>query len=54
VFLQAYERGVAAIEPLADLVSFYQGTSRVFETPVLAVTDGLDSICRAKDWELEP
>jgi VWFA-related protein len=47
VFLQAYERGVAAIEPLAGFVSFYQGGSKVFETPVLAVTDGLDPKSKA-------
>jgi len=47
VFLQAYEHGVAAIEPLAGFVSFYQGTSKVFETPVLAVTDGLDPKSKA-------
>lgn len=47
VFLQAYEHGAAAIEPLAGFVSFYQGTSKVFETPVLAVTDGLDPKTKA-------
>jgi VWFA-related protein len=47
VFLQAYERGVTAIEPLAGFVSFYQGASKVFETPVLAVTDGLDPKSKA-------
>ena len=47
MFLQAYERGVAAIEPLAGFVSFYQGRSKVFETPVLAVTDGLDPKSKA-------
>jgi VWFA-related protein len=47
VFLQAYERGVAAIEPLVGFVSFYQGASKVFETPVLAVTDGLDPKSKA-------
>ncbi len=47
VFLQAYERGATAIEPLAGFVAFYQGTSKVFETPVLAVTDGLDQKSKA-------
>ncbi|HEY6359394.1 MAG TPA: VWA domain-containing protein, partial [Vicinamibacterales bacterium] len=47
VFLQAYEHGAAAIEPLAGFVSFYQGASKVFETPVLAVTDGLDPKSKA-------
>jgi hypothetical protein len=47
VFLQAYERGAAAIEPLAGFVSFYQGAAKVFETPVVAVTDGLDPKSRA-------
>jgi hypothetical protein len=47
VFLQAYEHGVAAIEPLAGFVSFYQGGSKVFETPVLAFTSGLDPKSKA-------
>ena len=47
VFLQAYEPGVAAIEPLAGFVTFYRGASKIFETPVLTVTDGLDPKSKA-------
>jgi len=46
-YLQAYEPGVPAMEPLAGFVSFYQGASKVFETPILAVTSGLDPKSKA-------
>ncbi len=38
---------MAAIEPLAGFVSFYQRGSKVFETPVLAFTSGLDPKSKA-------
>jgi VWFA-related protein len=47
VFLQAYERGAETTEPLAGFVSFYQGATKVFETPVLAVTSGIDPKSKA-------
>jgi hypothetical protein len=42
VFLQAYERGATTTEPIASFVTFYRGDTKVLETPVLTVTDGLD------------
>jgi VWFA-related protein len=47
VFLQAYERTAAATEPLAGFVAFYQGGTKVYETPVLTVTGGLDPKSKA-------
>lgn len=47
VYLQAYERGATTIEPLAGFVSFYQGTKKLLETPVLAVTEGLNPKSKA-------
>jgi VWFA-related protein len=47
VYLQAYERGVTAVQPLVAFVSFYHGQTKVFETPPLAVTEGLDPKSKA-------
>jgi hypothetical protein len=47
VFLQAYERGVTTIEPLVSFVAFYQGGTKIFETPAVAITDGLDPRSKA-------
>ncbi len=47
VFLQAYERGAATIDPLAATVGFYQNGSKVFEAPISLVTDGLDPRSKA-------
>jgi VWFA-related protein len=47
VYLQAYERGVTAIQPLVAFVTFYQGQTKAFETPPLAVTEGLDPKSKA-------
>jgi hypothetical protein len=47
VFLQAYERGVTATQPLVAYVSFYQGHVKAFETAPLAVTQGLDAKSKA-------
>jgi hypothetical protein len=47
VFLQAYQRGAAATQPLAAFVSFYRGDVKAFETAPLAVTDGLDAKTKA-------
>ena len=41
VYLQAYEQGAAAIEPLMAYVSFYQGQTRVFETQPMEVTSAM-------------
>jgi hypothetical protein len=47
VYLQAYERAATTTEPLVGFVSFYQGTTKVFETAVQAITDGLDPRSKA-------
>jgi VWFA-related protein len=47
VFLQAYERGATTTQPLVAFVSFYQGQAKVYDTPPLAVTSGLDPRTRA-------
>ena len=41
VYFQAYENDAAATEPLATYVAFFRGPVKLFETPVLAVTEGL-------------
>jgi hypothetical protein len=47
VFLQAYERGAAATQPLVAFVTFYRGGVKAFETSPLAVSDGLDPKTKA-------
>ncbi len=47
VFLQAYERGAAGMQPVVAFVSFYQGQAKVFETQPMAVTQGLDPKTKA-------
>jgi len=47
VFLQAYQRGVEAQQPLVAFVSFYRGDVKAFETAPLAVTEGLDPRTKA-------
>ena len=47
VYLQAYERGATAIQPLVAFVTFYHGQTKAFETPPLAVTEGLDPKSKA-------
>lgn len=42
VYLQAYERGATATQPLVAFVTFYRGQTKAFETPALPVTEGLD------------
>lgn len=39
VYLQAYEQGVAAVQPLVAFVSFYRGQSKVFETQPVKAAD---------------
>ena len=41
VYLQAYEQGAPAIEPLVAFVSFYQGQTRVFESRPMEVASGM-------------
>jgi len=47
VFLQAYQRGATSTQPLVAFVTFYRGDVKAFETPPLAVTDGLDAKSKA-------
>ena len=47
VFLQAYERGATTTQPLVAFVTFYRGDVKAFETPPLAVTDGMDPKSKA-------
>jgi len=39
VYLQAYERGQATMQPLVAFVTFYRGQTKAFETPPLPVTE---------------
>jgi VWFA-related protein len=43
VYLQAYEQGLPAIEPLLAFVTFYRGNQKAFETAPLQVTEGLNN-----------
>jgi len=42
VYLQAYEAGATITQPLVAYVSFFQGSVKVMETPLVRVADGLD------------
>jgi VWFA-related protein len=43
VYLQAYEQGVAAAQPLVAFVSFYHEQTKAFETQPMEMTSGLNS-----------
>jgi VWFA-related protein len=43
VYLQAYERANATVQPLVAFVTFYRGQSKVFETAPLQVSEGMDN-----------
>jgi len=43
VYLQAYEPGAAAVQPIVAFVTFYRGQQKAFETPPLPVTEGLEN-----------
>jgi hypothetical protein len=47
VYLQAYEPGVEAMQPLVATVSFIRGKVKAFETAPLHITEGLDLKSRA-------
>ena len=47
VFLQAYERGATATQPLVAFVTFYRGQTKAFETSPVAVTEGIDPKSKA-------
>jgi VWFA-related protein len=43
VYLQAYEQGVAHVQPLVAFVSFYRGQKKAFETPPMQAADAMNS-----------
>jgi VWFA-related protein len=43
VYLQAYEQGVTAVEPLVAFVTFYHGQTKTFETQPIKVTTGMNN-----------
>jgi hypothetical protein len=43
VYLQAYEPAAPSTQPLVAFVTFYRGQTKAFETPPLAVTEGLNN-----------
>jgi VWFA-related protein len=47
VYLQAYERGVTAMQPLVAFVTFYRRQTKAFETPPLPVMEGMDPKSKA-------
>src|SRR6185436_13652300 len=52
VYMQAYERGATAMQPLVAVVTFFKGTERVFETKPLTVTEGMDAKSKAVPLKL--
>jgi VWFA-related protein len=46
VYLQAYQQGVPAAQPLIAFMSFYQGQTKVFETRPIEVTDAMSNAIR--------
>jgi len=47
IYWQAYQRGAVSTEPMLAVVSFYRGSTKVFEAPPIAITDGLDARSKA-------
>jgi VWFA-related protein len=47
VFLQAYQRNVTAMQPVAAFVTFYRDGVKTFETQPIALVDGLDPRTKA-------
>ena len=46
VYLQAYEQGVPATEPLIAFVGLYRGQTKVMETQVIKVTEAWNNRLR--------
>jgi VWFA-related protein len=46
VYLQAYQQGAVAIQPLVAFVSFYRGQSKIFETQPIKATSGWNNRLR--------
>jgi len=51
VYLQAYEQGAPAIQPLVAFVTLYRGQTKMFETRPVEVKNGLDN--RVKTMPLQ-
>ena len=47
IYLQAYERNATTQQPLVAYVTFYRGQAKAFETPPIAVTDGMNDKSKA-------
>ena len=43
VYLQAYEQGAEAVQPLVAYLSFYRGPTKAFETAPIQVSEGLNN-----------
>ena len=43
VYLQAYEPGTENVQPLVAFVTFYHGQVKAFETPPMAITEGMSN-----------
>ncbi len=43
VYLQAYEQGAPAIQPLVAFVTLYRGQTKAFETQPVKLTDALNN-----------
>ena len=43
VYLQAYERSNASVQPLVAFVTFYRGQQKAFETAPIEVAEGIDN-----------
>lgn len=43
VYLQAYQQGAGGPQPLVAFVTFYRGHSKVFETPLMRASEGLNN-----------
>ena len=43
IYLQAYQQGAETVQPLVTFVTFYRGQTKAFETPPLAITEGLNN-----------
>jgi hypothetical protein len=46
IYLQAYQPGAQAVNPLVAFVTFYRGQTKAFETPPLPVTEGLSNFLK--------
>jgi hypothetical protein len=53
IYLQAYERGATSTQPLVAFVTFYRGQVKAFETPPLAVTEGMNDKSKAVPLRFE-